>query len=72
MKKHENKQMKIAQYGHALFSNRGGWTPREMFGADYKRFSSGSKAIVTERDFQGSLETISRRVQFSTEEKQKK
>ena len=62
MKKEKSEQSKAAEYGHALLSNRGGWTLREMFGSDYEKFSGTGQAQFTQKDFQESLEKAERRI----------
>ena len=58
--KEKNAQASAA-YGRALLCNRGGWTLREMLGSDYDEFS-GSETPFAQKDFQESLERVSRRI----------
>jgi hypothetical protein len=38
-----------ATYGHGLLRTRGGWTPREMLGADYEKFSGKQNSSFIQR-----------------------
>ena len=40
---------KTANYGQALLKTRGGWTLREILGADYDGFRSNGKKMFTQR-----------------------
>jgi hypothetical protein len=55
-KEEQMERSKAAEYGHALLSNRGGWTLREILGSDYERFSRTEDARFTQKDFQQSSE----------------
>jgi hypothetical protein len=66
VKKEQSEQSKAAEYGHALLSNRGGWTLREMFGSDSDKFSGTGQARFTQKDFQESVEKASGRVPSPT------
>ena len=58
----KNAQTSDAAYGHALLCNRGGWTLREMLGSDYEKFSGTGDVPFVQKDFQESLEKVSRRI----------
>jgi|HubBroStandDraft_2_1064218.scaffolds.fasta_scaffold18003_2 hypothetical protein len=62
-----------AEYGHALMNNRGGWTLREILGADYRDSSvPASDQPFTQGDFQQTLEKVARRAQSSSPVSKKK
>jgi hypothetical protein len=58
----QEKKTERAAYGAALLCNRGGWTLREMLGADYEKFSGTGEMPFTQRDFDQSLGAVSRHV----------
>ncbi len=60
--KTKNAQAGDAAYGRALLCNRGGWTLREMLGSDYDEFSGTGETPFAQKDFQESLEKVSRRI----------
>lgn len=72
MKKAENVHNTKADYGHALLCNRGGWTLREMLGADYEKFAGSGVTPFTQKDFQRSLEKVSQRIHPSSTGSKKK
>jgi len=45
-----------ATYGHGLLRTRGGWTPREMLGADYEKFSGNQNSSFIQRSSVESTE----------------
>jgi hypothetical protein len=61
-----------AAYGHALMCNRGGWTLREMLGADYEAFSGAEGKPFMQEDFQQSLEKVSKQTLVSSRAVDKK
>jgi hypothetical protein len=60
-----------ATYGQGLLRTRGGWTLREMLGADYDRLRSDGKTLFTQRPSGDSGETESQSVPNSNSKEQK-
>ncbi len=61
-----------AAYGRALLCSRGGWSLREMLGADYRKFSITVEAPPEESTFQELAKKVSRRIRSSRSPKKKK
>jgi hypothetical protein len=55
-----------ANYGRGLLSTRGGWTLREMLGADYAKFHDKGSNFFTQRSLQVSTEEAESKVPDST------
>jgi hypothetical protein len=67
-----SRRISSAEYGHALMSNRGGWTLREILGPTDSKQVEVDDNTFTQGDFQKSLEKASRRVRPSSPVSKKK
>jgi hypothetical protein len=72
MEKKQGAQSRAAEYGHALLSNCGGWTLREMLGSDYDNSSSTGDNRFAQRDFQQSSKQVSLKTDSSLNGAEKK